>query len=129
MVVELPAVALPTKEIVPRMKATLAVTKFCVIPELLVMPAPPMVNVKAGFAVMVNALAPALKTMPSTMVSSEMETAVVVEISNVAVSAASLGTASGVQLVAAFQSPEPGLRFHCASPAEVELRPKRKNAS
>ena len=43
--------------------------KFCVIPELFVMPTPLMVNVKMGLTVMVNALAPEVNTMPLTSVS------------------------------------------------------------
>ena len=49
-----------------------------------------------------------------TSVSSEMETLVVFERSNVAISAGPLGTAIGVQLVAIFQSPDVGFRFHWA---------------
>ena len=63
----------------------------------------------------VKALAPALNTTPSTPVStSEMETAVLFEEANVAVSDMSLGMVCGVQLLAVFQSPEPGFAFHVA---------------
>ena len=46
-----------------------------------------------------------------------METLVVFERANVAVSADPLGTVGGVQFVAVFQSPEVGLRSHVALPA------------
>ena len=55
--------------------------------------------------------------IPSTSVSAEMETLVVFETANVAVSTDPLGTVAGVQFVAVFQSPEPGLRSHVALPA------------
>jgi len=48
-----------------------------------------------------------------------METSVVFERSNVAVSADPLGTVAGVQLMAVFQSPEEGLRSHVALPARA----------
>ena len=57
--------------------------------------------------------------MPLTSVFAEIETDVVFEEPNVAVSAVPLGTIAGVQFVAVFQSPEPGLRSHVALPAKV----------
>ena len=57
--------------------------------------------------------------MPLTAIFAEIETFVVLERANVAVSAGPLGTVIGVQLAAAFQSPEPGLRSHVALPAWV----------
>src|SRR6266550_4633975 len=47
----------------------------------------------------------------------EMETLVIFERAKVAVSPDPLGTVTGVQFVAVFQSPEPGLRSHVALPA------------
>ena len=70
---------------------SVAVTKFCVTPELFVMPAPLTVNVNVGTAVIVNALAPALNTMPFTSVLAERETLVVLDVANVAVSEGPLG--------------------------------------
>ena len=55
--------------------------------------------------------------MPLTSVFAEIETLVVFETANVAISAGPLGTVIGVQLAAVFQSPEPGLRSHVALPA------------
>jgi hypothetical protein len=59
--------------------------------------------------------------MPLTSVSAEIETSVVCESPNVAVSAGPLGTPFGVQLSAVFQSPEMGSRSHCALIAYVTL--------
>ena len=64
-----------------------------------------------------NALAPALNTMPFASVLSERETPVVLEDANVAVSDGLLGTVRGIQLFAVFQSPVAGLAFHVALPA------------
>ena len=72
-------------------KVALEVTKFCVIPELFVMPVPLIVNVSPVFTVMVNALAPELKMISATCVLAEMETPVVLETSNVATSDGPLG--------------------------------------
>src|SRR5262245_37537134 len=47
-------------------------------------------------------------------VSSEIDTFVVLESTNVAISVGPLGTVIGVQLAAVFQSPDVGLRFHWA---------------
>ncbi len=77
---------------------------------------------------MVNALAPALNTTPFT-VTAEREMPVVLERANVAVSAGSLGTAAGVQLLAVFQSPEPGLVFHVVLPPKVVLRVESRSSS
>ena len=53
--VMLPAVALLLNNISPLLPAPLtAVTKFCVIPELLVMPVPLRVNVTVGLTVIVK---------------------------------------------------------------------------
>jgi hypothetical protein len=118
MTVILPAIALLVKDIVPEFpELSAAVTKFCVTPELLVMPTPLMVSVSVGLAVMVKALPPELNTMPFTSVLAEIETPVVLDEANVAVSVELLGTVIGDQLVAVFQSPEPGARSHCALPA------------
>jgi hypothetical protein len=51
----LPAVALFVNAIIPKLPTpSTAVTKFCVIPELLVMPVPLRVNVTKGLTVMVK---------------------------------------------------------------------------
>ena len=120
--VRLPAVALFVNDMVPKLPApSTAVTKFCVTPELFVMPTPLMVNVNVGLAVIVNALAPALNTMPFTSVLAERESAVFVDVLNVAVSADELGTVRGIQLLAVSQSPVAGPAFHVALPAKLLL--------
>jgi hypothetical protein len=114
----LPAVALFENTIVPALpEASTAVTKFCVTPELFVMPVPLMVSVKLGLTVMVYAEAAEVNVMPLTSVFAEIETLLVFERSNVAVSDVPLGTIVGVQLAAVFQSSEPGLRSQVALPA------------
>src|SRR5450432_720408 len=92
------------------------------MPELFTMPAPLIVSAVGlllGLTVIVNALAPGLKTMLLTSVLAERETPVTLETPNVALSAELLGTVAGVQLEAVFQSPVRGLRFHVALPAEA----------
>jgi hypothetical protein len=81
---------------------------------LFVKPTPLTVNRNMGLAVIVNALAPALNTIPLTCVLAEMETPVIFERANVAVSAEPLGTVGGVQFVAVFQSPVAGPLFQVA---------------
>jgi len=116
--VELPAVALLLKEKTPRWPVLLvAATNFCVNPELFVIPTPEISKVKLGLAVIVKALALALKTIPLTSVIAEREIAVWLLVLNVAVSEAPLGTVAGVQLVEVFQFPLPGFEFHAALPA------------
>src|ERR1700719_65565 len=112
----LPAVALvPSQNIKLSLPPVLASTKFCVIPELFVMPAPWTVRAKLGATVIVNALAPELNVIPATVVLAEIPTAVVLETSNVAVSPAPLGNpVLGVQFALVFQLPLPGLRSHVA---------------
>src|SRR5438132_3182349 len=90
--------------------------KFSVRPELFMMPAPLMVNVKPFPVVIVKALAPELKTMPLTSVLAESEMLVMLEEAKVAVSDAPLGTVAGDQLLAVFQSPVAGLDFQVALP-------------
>jgi hypothetical protein len=68
--------------------------------ELFVGPTPLIVNVNAGLVVIVKSLAPALKTMPFTCVLAEMETPVVLEDANVAVSDGPFGMVAGLQLAA-----------------------------
>src|SRR6266536_1597129 len=97
-------------------------TKFCTIPELLVIPAPLIVsseNVPAGSDVTLYALAPGSKTMLLASMKSERETAVKLETPKVAISDGPLGTVAGVQLAAVFQSPLAGSRFHVALPARL----------
>jgi hypothetical protein len=71
--------------------------------------------------VIVNALAPELNAMPFTSVSAEMETPLVLEDANAAVSEGPLGIVWGVQFPALFQLPEFGLVFHVALSAKVLL--------
>src|SRR6266487_1140034 len=91
------------------------------MPELFVIPAPLRVRILSlgvglmnGLTVIVKALAPVSKMIPSTVVFAETKMAVVFESANVAVSAGPLGTPIGVQLAAVFQSPEMGSRSHWA---------------
>jgi len=107
----LPDVALSRNKRV-KLKLPPKVTKFCVVPEMFVMPPSLMIN-EVGALVMeppiVNALPglsmPGLNTMPCTTVSAEKPTVVVSEVSKVAVSPSPLGTVAGVQLSGVFQSP------------------------
>jgi hypothetical protein len=80
------------------------------------MPTPLMVNVNAGLAVIVNALAPELNTRPLTSVFDETETPVILEEANVAVSAGPLGGPPAVQFAGVFQSPVAGLASQVALP-------------
>jgi len=97
------------------------IAKFCVIPELFVIPMPLMVREKnPGPTSNVKRLAPVLKAMPFTSVLAESETLVVFETPKVPVSEAPLGTVAGVQLAAVFKSPLIGLRFHLALPPWLE---------
>src|SRR5450432_1705071 len=89
-VVRLPAVALLMKSICAALPVTISptATKFCVIPELFVMPTPLIVNpalpvLSMGVVAIVNALAPALKTMPLASVLAERERPVMLEDTNV----------------------------------------------
>jgi len=94
-----------------------------------VMPTPLIVNVTVGVVVMVNPLAPALNTVRLTSVLAEVETPVVLETPNIAVSAAPLGTVAGVQLIAVFQSPLTGLARHFALPPKAVAAAKSKKSS
>ena len=79
---------------------------------------PLRINVNVGLAVMVYGfVAAAAKVMPLTSVFAEMDTLVVFERANVAVSTDPLGTVVGVQFVPVFHSPELELRSHVALPA------------
>jgi hypothetical protein len=73
-----------------------------------------MVRGCEGLGVIVKALAPGSNTMLFTIVLVETVMSVILEMSKVAVSAGPLGTTSGVQLTAVFQSPLIGLSFHVA---------------
>src|SRR5690349_4790540 len=59
--------------------------------------------------------------MPLTSVSADIETSVVLERPNVAISAGPLGTPFGVPFLAVFQSPEIGSRSHWALIAYVTV--------
>ena len=67
--------------------------------------------------------------MPLTSVFAEIETLVVFERANVAISAGPFGTVIGVQLAAVFQSPEPGLRSHVALLACATIGTKIERAT
>src|SRR5438105_2406144 len=83
----LPAVALLVNIISARDEPELAVTKFCLFPELFVMPVPLMYSKNEGFTVMVNALAPELNMIwPTSALLESSETEVVFDRSNVATS-------------------------------------------
>jgi hypothetical protein len=86
-----------------------------------VIPAPLKLTGKNPFPVIVKELAPEVKVIPSTVVSAEMETFVMFDMPNVAVSVVPFGTVVGVQFAGVFQSPELGLRSHVALPARAEL--------
>jgi hypothetical protein len=79
--------------------------------------------------VIVKALAPELKMMLATVVSTEIESAVVFETSKVAISAGALGIVFGVQFAAVFQSPLVGSRFQVALPAKVFSATARASAT
>src|SRR6266581_5842886 len=115
--VRLPAVALLLNSSIPE-RAPEKLTKFCVIPELFVIPTPLMVHGKR--VVILNGLAPALKTMPLTSVPTT-KTPVILEVANVAVSMGPLGGPPAVQLAGLFQSPSAGLAFQVALPAKLLL--------
>ena len=119
--VEVPAVALLVKTICSGKLKLRVATKFCVVPELFVMPTPLMVSAKKGLAVIVKLLAPGAKVIPSTIVFAVTETAVVFEAANVAVSADPLGTVAGVQFVAVFQSPELRVKVPCRAASSSKV--------
>jgi hypothetical protein len=103
------------------------VTKFCSTPELFVMPAPLKLKVKPGLGLIVNALAPGLKTIPFTSVLADTLTPVRLLVANVAVSDCAFGTVFGVQFVAVFQFPDAGLVFHVALPAWLMLTDEKSS--
>jgi hypothetical protein len=103
----LPTVALLEKTKKPRRPEAglTAVMKFCVLPELLMIPAPLMVRVNPGLAMIAKLLAPAPNVIVLTWVLAEMETPVVADWANVAALCGLLGTTGGAQFMAVFQSP------------------------
>ena len=116
-----PALAAFTNSIIPLLKCTDGATiRFCVTPELLVIPGPLIVNVTlvetgSGSAAILKLLAPGLKTIAATSVKlAENVSLVILETSNVAMSVGPLGTVGGVQLTGVFQSPLVGLGFQVA---------------
>src|SRR5436190_669961 len=128
--VPVPAVALFVNAIAPSPPdPSTAVTKCCVIPELLVMPVPLMVNVCVGVTVIVKAfVAKELNMISATSVLAEIPTEVnVVARLNVAVSDDPLGRVLGVQSVKVFQSLP--VSFHAALPAKVVSRAENKSSS
>jgi hypothetical protein len=124
MAAPLPAVALLTNCIPPLLPdPSTAVTKFWAIPELFVIPTPLMSKTTPGLAVVVNALAPPLNTIPLTSVNGppETEMPIMLEDANVAVSADPLGGPPAVQLAAVFQSPVAGFVNQVALAAKLLL--------
>src|ERR1700720_3248424 len=81
------------------------------------MPVPLRVRFHPIGVVMVNALAPELNTILSTVVLADRDTLVILETPNDAMAPDPLGTVAGVQFAAVFQSPLLGLAFHIGSPA------------
>src|SRR6476661_2149777 len=77
---------------------------------------------------MVKALAPELKMIWATSVSAESETAVVLDVPNVATSAEPFGTVFGVQLPALFHLSVVGFKFHVALPAWVGTLDRNRKA-
>jgi hypothetical protein len=134
-VVLLPAVALSTVALLVNIIAPdsplglTAVTKFCVVPELLVMPVPLMVNTGLAVALTVivkEFVAKELNVMAATCVGTVTRGDLnVLARLNVAVSPDPLGTVLGVQSNGLLQI-EP-VSFHAALPAKVVLAAESKN--
>src|SRR6266480_937490 len=95
-------------------------TMFCVVPELLSMPEPAKFNT-CDWLLIVNGLAVGTNTTLFTFVSSESDTAVILDCAKVAMSDGPLGIVGGDQFAAWFQSPVAGLVFHVALSAKVLL--------
>src|SRR6516164_7974892 len=93
----------------------------CVCPELFTMPAPSIVRNVFASVPIVNALAPGLKVIDSTVAISESVSEVVIEVLNVAVSPGLTGALGGDQFVPVFQSAEPGLGSQTASTASAGI--------
>ena len=74
-------------------------------------------TVRLSGQVMVNALAPALNTIPPISIGPESEMLVILEPLKLAVSEGPFGTVFGVQFAAVFQSPLIGLALQVALPA------------
>ena len=115
-----PAEARLENTILPRLLEVFErVTKFWRVPELFTMPVPLIVSVRLPVAgtVMVNALAPGLKTMVFTSTLAERFTDVVLEVAKNAVDAPAVRrkTPPG-QFEPVFQSLLPGLESHVALP-------------
>src|SRR5262249_5013562 len=119
--VPLPAVESSLNTITPWLSRCVAVTvKFCVTPELFVIPAP--LTVKVTFAVVVlKLLAPGLNTKLLTSVLADREISAVFERSNIATSSGPFGMVLGVQFSAVFQSLLIGVMLQVALPAYTAL--------
>ena len=117
---------LPYERLLDRLMLPLTVTKLCVRPELLVMPAPSTNRTKPhcpGLAVIVKAVAPNipdLNTMLATSVVSEMEIPCTMEVTKVAVSPGP-GTVAGDQLPGKPQLSSWGKLAQVALPAKALL--------
>lgn len=130
------------KNISPGLSAEMgySVTKFCVSPELFVMPTPLIikndVNEEDDSTVRVNTLAPTLNIMPLTPIGellprSSTLTSVVFETSNVAVSVGPLGMVSGIQFVGNAKPSQMllvGSRSHVALPQKAVAEAKRRSS-
>jgi hypothetical protein len=124
----LPAVARFVNAIVPTLPdRSMFVLNCWVTPELFVMPTPLTVRVVAGLGTMKNEVGcgTELKTISLTSVSADIETWLIEEEPNVAISAGPFGTVMGDQLGALFQLPLGGVVDHVALPAKAE--PVAKN--
>jgi hypothetical protein len=118
--VSVPALALLENCIRPVNAPLTVVAKFCVTPELFVIPTPLRVNAAAGGVVMVfGRVAAELKMMPFSWVLDDSEMECTNDPLKVAVSAGPLGIVAGLQLLAAFQSVVAGVNDHVALPARA----------
>ena len=100
------------------------------MPESLLIPTPLMRKVaKEDREMIVNALAPAWKSMPFSVTLDERETLVTLEASKVATSDRPLGTVAGVQFMAVFQLLDAGSRFQVALPARAVPLARNKKAA
>ena len=118
--VPLPALDLPEKVITPMLEspAKAVVTKFWVVPESFMTPAPLKVSPAWVVAVMEKASAPEAKTISFTSVAAESRIVGLLEVAKVAVSLGPFGTVFGIQFAAVFQSPLVGLVRHVAPHVE-----------
>src|SRR5436853_7117003 len=91
--------------------------KVCVLAESFLIPKPLIFKTSEGLIVTLNALAPALKTIPFKSWTEVTRMSVAVEELNVAMSEGLFGIVPGVQLLTLYQSWVGGLCFQVALPA------------